>query len=164
MRLFKRYFSKIALKTGIYQTIIKTYIDIKELSLSFWKIWFNRIPFNKGNAFKFFHSIIQESLETIENITAFVHDTITFTRFESEHLKILTKVLEVLSWKNIVLNPLKCIFFKKTINYLGFKFSEKGIFTRYPTIRKFLRVGNPNNQNTIQTLPGKIYLYRIFIP
>ncbi|GFS87899.1 retrovirus-related Pol polyprotein from transposon 412 [Trichonephila clavipes] len=66
---------------------------------------------------------------TFEACLIYLDDVIIGGRTFEEHLQNIRKVLSKLSDANLKLNPSKCKFFQKEVNYLGHIFSAEGVRT-----------------------------------
>ena len=63
----------------------------------------------------------------IENAHLIYNDLILATKTVSEHIETIRRVMEVVSEAGLTLNPEKCSFTNKEINFWGVIFSEDGM-------------------------------------
>ena len=81
-----------------------------------------------------------------------------------EHLTTLEKVLQVLEGANLRLNKSKCLFFQKSVEYLGHRIDEQGL---HPTDEKVIAIREapkPRNVSELRAFLGIINYYSKFLP
>jgi hypothetical protein len=126
-----QYFSCLDLKSGYWQMELhpddraKTAFSVGPLGFYQW----NRMPFGLAAA----PASFQQMMETIMgplNLTEcilYLDDIIIFSRTFEEHITRLQNVFQKLSDFGLKLNPSKCVFFQKSVRYLGHVVSADGI-------------------------------------
>ncbi|GFV81606.1 retrovirus-related Pol polyprotein from transposon 297 [Trichonephila clavipes] len=89
------------------------------------------MPFGLCNAPATFERLMETVLKglTFEACLIYPDDVIIGGRTFEEHLQNIRKVLSKLSDANLKLNPSKCKFFQKEVNYLGHIISAEGVRT-----------------------------------
>ncbi|GFV02300.1 retrovirus-related Pol polyprotein from transposon 297 [Trichonephila clavipes] len=89
------------------------------------------MPFGLCNAPATFERLMETVLKglTFEACLIYLDDVIIGGRTFEEHLQNIRKVLSKLSDANLKLNPSKCKFFQKEVNYLGHIISAEGVRT-----------------------------------
>ncbi|GFU03446.1 retrovirus-related Pol polyprotein from transposon 297 [Trichonephila clavipes] len=90
------------------------------------------MPFGLYNAPATFERLMETVLKglTFEACLIYLDDVIIGGRTFEEHLQNIRKVLSKLSDANLKLNPSKCKFFQKEVNYLGHIISAEGVLDK----------------------------------
>ncbi|GFV16870.1 retrovirus-related Pol polyprotein from transposon 297 [Trichonephila clavipes] len=138
-----KWFSTLDLKSGYWQVEIHPEDREKTAFTSGQGLWqFKVMPFGLCNAPATFERLMETVLKglTFEACLIYLDDVIIGGRTFEEHLQNIRKVLSKLSDANLKLNPSKCKFFQKEVNYLGPESSSLSAsvppapFTRLPDI------------------------------
>ena len=98
-----------------------------------------------------------------EFVTAYIDDVLVFLASLQEHLKHLQSVIDCLREVNLKLNPLKCKFVRKEVDYLGHVITARGLKPNprlTDTVQKFPR---PSNLHEIRRFLGMTPYYRRLI-
>ncbi|GFT97829.1 retrovirus-related Pol polyprotein from transposon 17.6 [Trichonephila clavipes] len=124
------------------------------------------MPFGLCNAPATFERLMETVLKglTFEACLIYLDDVIIGGRTLEEHLQNIRKVLSKLSDANLKLNPSKCKFFQKEVNYLGHIISAEGVRTDGP--EKVSAVKNwkrPENLRELRSFLGLCTYYRKFV-
>ena len=119
----KKFYAKIDLKKGYLQAPLDE--ESKELTAftcSSGTYKFNRVPFGLKNAPAYFQFIMSKQIlkGLVYNICeVYIDDVIVYAETEDELHKRFAQVLERLKKHNIVVNPDKCCYGMKEMNFLG---------------------------------------------
>ncbi|GFW21873.1 retrovirus-related Pol polyprotein from transposon 412 [Trichonephila clavipes] len=125
-----KWFSTLDLKSGYWQVEIHPEDREKTAFTSGQGLWqFKVMPFGLCNAPATFERLMETVLKglTFEACLIYLDDVIIGGRTFEEHLQNIRKVLSKLSDANLKLNPSKCKFFQKEVNYLGHIISAEGV-------------------------------------
>ncbi|GFU76940.1 retrovirus-related Pol polyprotein from transposon 297 [Trichonephila clavipes] len=125
-----KWFSTLDLKSGYWQVEIHPEDREKTAFTSGQGLWqFKVMPFGLCNAPATFERLMETVLKglTFEACLIYLDDVIIGGRTFEEHLQNIRKVLSKLSDANLKLNPSKCKFFRKEVNYLGHIISAEGV-------------------------------------
>lgn len=95
---------------------------------------------------------------------AYLDDIIVLGATLDEHLDHLKEVFKRLRKGNLRLNPEKCQFFRKSINYLGHVVTEAGIQTDPEKISAIMQIPPPTKVRELRSFLGMASWYRRFIP
>ncbi|GFY26821.1 retrovirus-related Pol polyprotein from transposon 297 [Trichonephila clavipes] len=115
-----KWFSTLDLKSGYWQVEIHPEDREKTAFTSGQGLWqFKVMPFGLCNAPATFERLMETVLKglTFEACLIYLDDVIIGGRTFEEHLQNIRKVLSKLSDANLKLNPSKCKFFQKEVNY-----------------------------------------------
>ncbi|GFV78978.1 hypothetical protein TNCV_4347371 [Trichonephila clavipes] len=127
-----KWFSTLDLKSGYWQVEIHPEDREKQHSLPA-KDYGSSKSCRSGlcNAPATFERLMETVLKglTFEACLIYLDDVIIGGRTFEEHLQNIRKVLSKLSDANLKLNPSKCKFFQKEVNYLGHIISAEGVRT-----------------------------------
>ncbi|GFS68355.1 retrovirus-related Pol polyprotein from transposon 297 [Trichonephila clavipes] len=118
------------------------------------------MPFGLCNAPATFERLMETVLKglTFEACLIYLDDVIIGGRTFEEHLQNIRKVLSKLSDANLKLNPSKCKFFQKEVNYLGHIISAEGVRTDPEKVSAVKNWKRPENLRESAKLPGTMYL------
>ena len=81
-----------------------------------------------------------------------------------DHLRVVSLVLSWLHSNNMKCNPLKCKWFVKEIDFLGFWMTHKGLKPWKKHIDAILKMGRPQNNNNIWAFIGAVNHYKSLWP
>lgn len=127
---------------------------------------FLRVPFGLKGAPATFQRLMNTVLTGLNGIKTFVYldDIIIYAKSISDHSEKLREVFERLRKFNLKLQPTKCTFMRKEVNYLGHIITDQGV---KPDPKKVQCVSNfpiPTNQKELKSFLGLSGYYRRFVP
>jgi hypothetical protein len=161
-----KYFSCLDLASGYHQIEI----DPKDMektafSTSEGHYEFKRMCFGLKGAPATFQRLMNRVLNGINGSRAFVYldDIIVIGATLEEHTTRLREVFERLRQYNLQLQPPKCEFLRKEVNYLGHVITEKGVKPDPKKIECIINYPVPDNTKKIKSFLGLIGYYRKFI-
>ena len=94
----------------------------------------------------------------------YLDDIIVFSQTVEEHLQRLEEVLERLQQAGLKIKPSKCHILCKSVKYLGYIVSEKGVEVDAGKISCVSNWAIPLNQESLRHFLGFTSYYRRFIP
>ena len=94
---------------------------------------------------------------------AYIDDILTFSRTYEEHLKHLEEVFSRLRKENFTLQPEKCHFGVKEVNYLGHIISKNGVMVDSSKTDVVKKYPAPRNPHEIRQFLGLCNYYRRFV-
>ncbi|GFX40422.1 retrovirus-related Pol polyprotein from transposon 297 [Trichonephila clavipes] len=123
------------------------------------------MPFGLCNAPATFEHLMETVLKglTFEACLIYLDDVIIGGRTFEEHLQNIRKVLSKLSDANLKLNPSKCKFFQKEVNYLGHIISAEGVRTDPEKVSAVKNWKRPENLRELRSFLGLCTYYRKFV-
>ncbi|XP_063994529.1 uncharacterized protein LOC135172231 [Diachasmimorpha longicaudata] len=162
-----QYFSSFDLASGFHQIPIHPNDTHKTaFSTPYQHYEFTRMPFGLKNAPPTFQRMMDKVLIGLQGKELFVYmdDIVIYSQTLEEHVRKFQNLSERLRKAGLQLEPDKCHFLKKEINYLGHIISSDGV---RPEPKKLTAVQNfprPTNQKNIRQFLGLTGYYRRFIP
>ncbi|KAG2190950.1 hypothetical protein INT47_009222 [Mucor saturninus] len=106
--------------------------------------------------------ILQQYIGTF--VYVFIDDIIIFSKSLSEHAKHLELVFQACHTANLRLKKSKCLFARRSVEYLGHVVSDKGLLPCARNVDKVITLPQPQSTNDIHTFLGMTGYYRCFIP
>ncbi|GFW19896.1 hypothetical protein TNCV_3561991 [Trichonephila clavipes] len=161
-----KWFSTLDLKSGYWQVEIHPEDREKTAFTSGQGLWqFKVMPFGLCNAPATFGRLMETVLKglTFEACLIYLDDVIIGGRTFEEHLQNIRKVLSKLSDANLKLNPSKCKFFQKEVNYLGHIISAEGVRTDPEKVSAVKNWKRPENLSGLRSFLGLCTYYRKFV-
>lgn len=162
----KAIFTSLDLLSGYYQ------IKVAEESRHFTSFVtpngqyeFTRMPFGLTNSPAVFMRMMAKVINPIksDNIIIYMDDILIATKTVEENLQVLEKFLKVLRSAGLTLKLEKCIFFQKSIQFLGHEVSSSGIKPGQIKIAAIENYKKPPNQKEVRQFLGLSGYFRRFI-
>ena len=127
---------------------------------------FLRMPFGLSGAPATYNRLITTLLQDLplRFTYAYLDDTLLTGNTAHIHLDELNQVLTAYQKGGITLQPDKCEFFQKQVQFLGHTLSEKGVSPLDSHLDVIKNWPEPKCQNDVKVLLGKFLYYRSFIP
>lgn len=161
-----RYFSKLDLFAGYHQIAMNENDQAKTaFSAPYGHFEYTRMPFGLKTAPATFQRMMNVILTGIQGIKCFVYqdDIIIYGKSIQDHNLKLTSVLEIIRKANLKLQPAKCEFLRREINYLGHVITENGIKPDPQKVQCVVNYPTAKSINNIQSFLGLANYYRKFI-
>ncbi|GFY29442.1 retrovirus-related Pol polyprotein from transposon 412 [Trichonephila clavipes] len=161
-----KWFSTLDLKSGYWQVEIHPEDREKTAFTSGQGLWqFKVMPFGLCNAPATFERLMETMLKglTFEACLIYLDDVIIGGRTFEEHLQNIQKVLSKLRDANLKLNPSKCKFFQKEVNYLGHIISAEGVRTDPEKVSAVKNWKRLENLRELRSFLGLCTYYRKFV-
>lgn len=124
---------------------------------------FLRMPFGINIASEVFQEYFSNIFSNTNGVEIYIDDILVHAKTKEEHDKTLKKVFDLAKTHNIKFNLKKCQFEIDEVNYLGFKFSRKGISIDEEKIEAIQEIPIPKNKKEIQIFLGMITYVSRFI-
>ena len=115
-----RYFSKIDLRSGYHNIVIKEADRYKTAFITPWGLFeWSRLTFGFVNAQAIFQRNMDNIFRQFPFVVAYVDDIFIMSRNETEHMKHLNTVAILLHNHGLKVRLSKCHFFASELKYLG---------------------------------------------
>jgi hypothetical protein len=126
---------------------------------------FNVMPFGLTNAPSTFQRMMDDLLRglTWKKCLVYLDDVIVFARTFEQLLVNLEEVLIRVQAANLKLQPEKCVFGARQVNYLGFELSDKGLSPNPEKVKAIDDIKSPSNTKELKRFLGSTSFYRRFI-
>ena len=93
-------------------------------------VQYNRLPFGVASTPSIFHRIMENVLQGLTGVCAYLDDILVSGKTPEDHMQNLEAVLERLEQAGLRLKRAKCLFMLPSVEYLGFQISAKGLQPR----------------------------------
>lgn len=125
---------------------------------------FKRLPYGLQSSPSLFQSVMDQLLLNVPNTVAFFDDILIKGENLNDCIINVKKVLEILQANNVIINFNKCKFFKKEIEFLGYKINKFGIHPTKTKCDAINKMPKPTNITELQAFLGLVNFYNCFIP
>jgi len=158
-------FSKLDLNMGYHQIELdEESRHLTTFSTTKGLFRYKRLVFGISSAYEEFQEIISSLFKKESNIQNIADDIIVWGANEQEHNTALERCLNILQQNGLTVNPDKCEFHLKEIEYFGFKINGSGIKpseSKIETLKSFQR---PTNVSELRSFLGLLTYLGRFIP
>ena len=123
------------------------------------------MPFGLCNAPTTFQWLVTNCLGELNYSTCLVYldDVVIFLSTQEEHVDHLHTVLKCFRLHGLKLKPLKCVFFKEKIEYLGYSVLLRGVWPSRDNLKAIAKYPEPMMYTTIKGFIGLVGHHRHFI-
>ena len=125
---------------------------------------YQRLPFGVASAPAIFQRTMENVLQGIPNVCAYLDDILISGPTTSAHLKNLEEVLARLESSGMRLKREKCEYLKEEIEYLGHKISRSGLQPTKSKVQAVAEVPKPTNVAELRSFLGLVNYYGKFLP
>ena len=162
-----QFFSKIDVDRAYWQVGVREEDKCKTAFVLDGNLFeFNVMPFGSMNAPSTFQRLIDRVLRglTWKQCLVYMDDVLIFSKTFADHLRDIDEVLSRFSYAGLKLKPAKCVFAENEIEYLGFKFTDKGLQPTTTKINALMNVTPPNTTKKLFSFLCSVNYYRSLIP
>ena len=161
----KKIFSKIDLLKGYHQIPVNE-DDVKKTGLitPFGLFVFPFTPFGLKNAGQDFQRMMDELLGDLPFCFVYIDDILVASNTPEEHLEHLKQVFEILKANGLVVNRKKCELGKSSLQFLGYKVDEEGVYPLEHRVEAIRQTTRPTTVKELQRFLGMVNYYRKWIP
>lgn len=159
-------FRQLDMNNGYYQIrVAEKDVGKTAFILPFGHYEFLRMPFGLTNAPRTFQKAMNHLLGEFDFVKIFLDDVLVHSSNESDHIKHLNLVLDVIERNGVGINFGKSSFFNTQVEYLGHKISKDGIKADVTKIEKIeLLNRKPNSMKELRRIIGVINWFRPYVP
>jgi hypothetical protein len=162
----KKWFSKLDLTSGYWQILVDDASREKTAFISSSGLYeFNVMPFGLTNAPATFQRLMDLVLAGVKWQYGLVYldDIIVYSATFDNHIKDLKEVFDRFTESQLVVNPAKCSFCEKSVEYLGHVISSEGISPDPQKVEAIQGIAAPGNIKQLQSFLGLANYYRRFV-
>lgn len=182
-RLVPLYDAPPCIDTLLFQCSNAKYLATLDLKSSFWQVkldkssriftgfqflketfHYKRIPFglsvSLGALIKALKTVIPNYL--YKNVKVYVDDIFVHGETMEEFMEVLSNLFSVLREHGLTVNLEKCKFFRKSVQFLGYILTDKGIQKDPTKVQEIKNVKRPKNLKELQSFLGLINFYSKF--
>jgi cleavage and polyadenylation specificity factor subunit 1 len=125
---------------------------------------FVRMPFGLRNAAQTFQRFINNVVRGLDFLFVYIDDILIASETVEKHMQHLKAVFERLEEYGVQINPAKCVFGQKSLEFLSHEITEKGIAPTQEKIKAINDFTIPTSVKQTQRFLGMINFYHRFIP
>ena len=160
-----RFYSKIDLSHAYQQLPLdnksKDYVIINTHKGLF---RYTRLPFGIASAPGIFQRAIENILQGIPGVVAYLDDILISGDSEASHLKALEEVLRRLEEVGLRAKREKCQFMLSSVPYLGYQIDERGLHPLPEKVKAIVEAPSPRNTQELKSYLGLLTYYCKFLP
>jgi hypothetical protein len=160
------YFSIMDLLSGFWQTPLRKEDRHKTACVSRTGLYqITVMPFGLTNAPATFQRLMDRVLSGLNWLicVVYIYYIIVFGRTLEEHNKNLDMVLTEIEKANLKINPLKCVFAKDEVTYLGHRIGKNGVVPDLAKVEAINRIAIPTDSVKVGRFLRVCSYYRRFV-
>ena len=165
------YFSTLDLASGYWQIRVHPSSTEKTAFITPQGLFeFKVMPFGLTNAPSVFQRLMHRVLQSLnpaegpDFVSVYIDDVLVFSPTLSDHLQHLQLVIERLHEVGLKLQPVKCHFIRKEVEYLGHLVTPTGLKTNPRLVEAVNGFPTPDGIKGVRQFLGLASYYRKFIP
>lgn len=160
-----KFFSTLDLDRA-YTQVVVTEDTAKLLTLNTCKGLYtvHRLAFGVKACPGIFQRLMASLLAGISGIAVLIDDIIVSGSTRQEMQERLDKVLERIGQAGLRLNKVKCKFYKRRVEFLGFIIDAEGIHPAPSKVEAIVKTPEPKNKQELQAFLGLYNFYERFVP
>ncbi len=148
-----KYFTKLDASQGFWQIRLdEDSTKYCTFNTPFGRYSFLRLPFGIVSTSEIFHRAMENIIEGLEGVRAYIDDIIIWGSSLQEHNSRLTRVLQKIRLSGLKLNKTKCQFGVQELVFLGDKLSSQGIQPDSEKISAIKKMKSPTDRKGVQRI------------
>ena len=125
---------------------------------------YNRLPFGVSSAPGIFQRAMDNLLQGMTHVAAYMDDILVTGASEQEHLQNLDTVLQKLETAGVRLKKSKCLLMSPEVEYLGHKISSEGLHPTPEKVKAIQEAPKPQSVTELKSFLGLLSYYSKFLP
>src|SRR5215469_7798805 len=156
-------FSSIDLLSGFYHVLVdedsRDYFSFATRKGSY---RLKRLPMGLSSSPSIFSKVMEMALSSLigEAVLIFIDDALIFSKDIASHYEKLSQVFDALRQYNLKIKLSKCRFFQKSVTFLGFRVSEKGISSDPKKLDAIRKLSPPTDVPGVRSILGLFNFFR----
>ncbi|XP_063894989.1 uncharacterized protein K02A2.6-like [Helicoverpa armigera] len=124
---------------------------------------YNRLVYGLSSSPGIFQRRLEQLFNDIPQVGVFLDDIIITGFTREDHMRNLCQVFDRLKKYGLRVKREKCVFFAKSINYLGHTISKDGIHTCPDKVKAINKIPPPTNVSELRAFIGMVMYYGKFV-
>ena len=125
---------------------------------------YTRLPYGIVSAPSIWQRTMDEMLQGLDGVVAYLDDVLVTGRTREEHIRNLEAVLRRFRKFGVRLAEQKCSFFQKKVVYLGMQVSKDGLKPTDERVQSILSAPRPESKEALRSFLGMLTFNARFIP
>eukprot|EP00731_Ephydatia_muelleri_P028828 Em0020g472a len=158
-------FSKLDANSGFWQiSLAKDCRPLTTFITPFGRYFFNKLPFGISSASELFQRRMSEILDGLDGVLCQIDDILIFGNNQHQHDIRLMAALDRIEKAGVTLNPTKCVFSRRQIQFLGHIIDQKGVHPDPDKTSAIHKMPKPENVSELRRFLGMINQFGKFSP
>ena len=158
-------YSKLDANSGFHQVpLSEESAKLTTFITPFGRYMFRRLPYGISSAPEFFQKRMDQELAGLEWVVSHMDDILVVSRNQAEHDQRLASVPDRIAKSGLTLNPDKCKFSHKRIEYLGQVIDSEDVTNKPTKVKAILNMDKPYDITSLRRFLGMANQLMKFCP